>query len=886
MGYESERLARLTGEGSYRYSFPDGRILSANRELTRILDLDCPPEALIGKPVGDLVIFGEQEPRVKRALEDDGEVRGLECRIPTRGGGHKWVLLYAAVTEDPMRGKKIVEAILRDITPHKEADLEFASLRKQIEFILGVTKTGLDIIDSEFNIRYIDPEWRKAYGDPTGKKCYEYFMGRKRMCPGCGIPKALRTGAPVVREQILVKEGNRPIQVTTIPFRNEKGELLVAEVNADIAERKKIEEELRKYRERLEEMVLERTISLREANKQLLQEIADRRRAEREIAEAEHFLSNIFTSIQDGISILDKNMRIIRVNPTMERWYEHAMPLIGKKCYEAYHWRTRPCAVCPTRRALRTRKPAYEVVPKTGAGKVVTGWLGLYSFPLIDEKTGKMKGVIEYVRDITEAWEAENELKKSENRFKQVAEAAGEWIWEVDAKGLYTYASPAVKKILGYAPEEVVGKKRFYDLFLPEMRDRLKRKAFGVFSRKREFRKLLNPNVRKDGRVVILETSGSPILDEKGRLLGYLGADNDITERMRAEVELRESEGKYRAMMDDAGDAIILADMNGKLLEANKKAEELFGYRKDALGRMRLLDLHPPSEHARITSTFKRVARSGRAILLDSLVLRKDGSTVPVDISGSLIRYAGKKVAQGIFRDVSERKKLDMMKENLIRDVSHELKAPIATMEMAHAMARPAFEAGDADALKRACEIIFRNLRVLRRDVDNILESFALGSGLVIVRKQRFSLRGLVEEIAGDFKFLLEERQIALKISLPSSVRTIRADRRAIRTLLYNILDNAVKFTKKGSISLSAGLRGDWFIIKVCDTGVGLARGEKGLLFTKFYKGHPSLHGTGLGLSICRDIVRACGGSITLSSKGLRKGTMVTVKLPRGAVGK
>lgn len=142
--------------------------------------------------------------------------------------------------------KKRTAKLEAEIAERKRAEAEAYALKQQIEFILGVTKTGLDIIDSKYNIRYIDPEWKKVYGDPKGRKCYEYFMGRKGPCPCCGVTLAIRTKKPVVTQEILAKEGNRHIEVTTIPFKSKEGEWLVAEVNVDITERKKIEEEQRK----------------------------------------------------------------------------------------------------------------------------------------------------------------------------------------------------------------------------------------------------------------------------------------------------------------------------------------------------------------------------------------------------------------------------------------------------------------------------------------------------------------------------------------------------------------------------------------------------------------------------------------------------------------
>jgi len=129
--------------------------------------------------------------------------------------------------------------------------------------------------------------------------------------------------------------------------------------------------------------------------------------------ESERLLTDSFASIQDGISILDLEMNIVRVNPVMEKWYAHALPLVGKKCFVAYHGRDDFCQPCPSLQTLRTLQPASEIVPLTGPGGQVMGWLELFSFPLIDHKTGKLKGVIEYVRDITERKKAQDALLAS-----------------------------------------------------------------------------------------------------------------------------------------------------------------------------------------------------------------------------------------------------------------------------------------------------------------------------------------------------------------------------------------------------------------------------------------------------------------------------------------
>jgi len=145
----------------------------------------------------------------------------------------------------------------------------------------------------------------------------------------------------------------------------------------------------------------------------------------------------------------------------------------------------------------------------------------------------------------------EAQLKECEARFRDIAENALEWIWEVDSTGKYTYSSPVVKQILGYGPNEVVGK-FFYDFFHPDEKSQLKKAAFKTFSLKKPFDKFINRNLSKDGKTVVLLTIGIPVMDMKGTLIGYRGADSDITDHYNVEESLRNSEEHLRSLMESA----------------------------------------------------------------------------------------------------------------------------------------------------------------------------------------------------------------------------------------------------------------------------------------------------------------------------------------------
>ncbi len=140
-------------------------------------------------------------------------------------------------------------------------------------------------------------------------------------------------------------------------------------------------------------------------------------------------LKEVFNSIQDGISVLDKDLNIIRVNGAMKKWYAHMRPLKGKKCYEAYHCRSKPCEICPTVRALKTNKLEMDLTPLTNEDGTI-GTLELYAFPILDE-LGDAVGVVEYVRNITDRVDAQEKQSRLLDKLGKVNQELREFAYIV-----------------------------------------------------------------------------------------------------------------------------------------------------------------------------------------------------------------------------------------------------------------------------------------------------------------------------------------------------------------------------------------------------------------------------------------------------------------------
>jgi PAS domain S-box-containing protein len=304
----------------------------------------------------------------------------------------------------------------------------------------------------------------------------------------------------------------------------------------------------------------------------------ERLEAEKKLHESEEKYRNIFKNVQDVFYRTDLNGNVIEISPSIKNLSEfNRDEIIGKPVHHLYDDPNDREVLLKTIKKHGELKD-YELRLKTKSGKIKYVSINARLISNDDESPKQINGAI---RDITARKMAEAELSASEKRFKQVAESAGEWIWEVDENGLYTYASPVVEKILGYTPDELIGKKHYFDLFNSATAEETQNSAKKLFAEKKPLKELINQNVHKNGTLVWLSTSGSPILDDDGNLLGYHGVDTDITDRKLAQEALKESEFFFKESQKAAFIGSYKTDFIEGQWESSAVLDEIFGIDKN-----------------------------------------------------------------------------------------------------------------------------------------------------------------------------------------------------------------------------------------------------------------------------------------------------------------
>jgi len=311
-------------------------------------------------------------------------------------------------------------------------------------------------------------------------------------------------------------------------------------------------------------------------------DVTESQRAEEALRESETRHREIFENVQEIIISLDREGRIVSANPQIRL----TLPVIadqisGQMLTDLIGAALPPVVQERWQRALRIVQAEVKQ-PQDKFEEVVlipsaSGEWRTYMFTFSGIfREGKLVGYLLLGRDVTESQRAEVALQKSEKRFRSLVENMNDWVWEVDRNGIYTYVSPIVKDLLGYEPEEVIGKTPF-DFMPKDEAERMAGLFKGIIESSQPFAGLENTNLSQDGREVVLETSGVPVYDHQGNFSGYQGIDRDITERKMAEKALRESEVRYREIFDNVQEMIQSMDLEGRILSGNPRVRTLVG---------------------------------------------------------------------------------------------------------------------------------------------------------------------------------------------------------------------------------------------------------------------------------------------------------------------
>jgi PAS domain S-box-containing protein len=477
-------------------------------------------------------------------LFKDGGIQRYHSQVKNASGQLRDVIFYKSVyAENAGNPQGLIGAVL-DETERKQASLELKESEKRFRAVFDNAMDGI-LVGNASTKKFVMAN--RGICDMLGYSADELLkLSVRDIHPEKELHKIIDIFERQARKEFRLAE-NLPVKrkdgtvfyadISSAPMSIGTDNFLVG-VFRDITKRREVEIELQKAHNELEERVKERTERLSRANEELKAKNIERERAEQALAESEALLSTVFDSVQDGIIVAEAQSRRFRM------------------CNAAM------CHMLGYNRDELLNLGVAGIHPEEGIAYVVNqfermaeGEIGIApSLPMkrkdgavfyADVSTGPMTigGVaclVGVFRDITERGQTEQALRQSEARFRNLVETMSDWIWEVDAHGVYTYASPKIQDILGYLPEEVIGKTPF-DLMTAAEAQRVADLFGASVSARKALVNIENVNLHKDGHRVVLETSGVPIVGQEGELCGYCGIDRDITERKKSEEALKQT---------------------------------------------------------------------------------------------------------------------------------------------------------------------------------------------------------------------------------------------------------------------------------------------------------------------------------------------------------
>jgi PAS domain S-box-containing protein len=386
-------------------------------------------------------------------------------------------------------------------------------------------------------------------------------------------------------------------------------------------------------------------------------DITERKRAEQDLRESRDRYQALIETTADFIWEMDTSGKYTYCSPQMkDLWGYEPKDMIGKTPFDVMPPQDRKQAIESLMSLAKSPKPftGLEASSYDSRGRLIA--IEISGVPFFDAD-GRLLGYRGISRDVTERKQAEEAVAESHKKYRGLVEKINDWVWEIDADGVYTYVSPRARELLGYAPEEIVGKTPF-DLMPPAEAQRVWNAFEPTWLGRKPLELCENTLVRKDGRLVTVETSGMPVFAEDGTFLGYTGIDRDVTERKQAEEALRKSEEKFAKAFRSSPIAIAVTRLSdGRILDVNEAMLKLLHFTADeVIGHTtRDLDIWVDlNDRAQFT---QMLATAGSVPDLEYRLRTKDGAVVTIHLSAELLEFGGEPCMLSTLVDVTERER-------------------------------------------------------------------------------------------------------------------------------------------------------------------------------------------------------------------------------------
>jgi PAS domain S-box-containing protein len=533
-------------------------------------------------------------------------------------------------------------------------------------------------------------------------------------------------------------------------------------------------------------------------------------------------------------------------------------------------------------------------------------------FPLRD-RMGRVAAALCLGTDVSERKRLER-AERDQLFLGSIVSSAEDAIVSKDLQGIVTSWNTAAERIFGYSAAEMIGQS-ITRLIPPDHVD----EEMHILERIRRGEGIANyesQRVRKDGRLIDVSLTISPVKDRMGRVIGASKIARDISERRRwRSAELAES--FLGALFESAEDAIISKDLEGLVTSWNPAAETLYGYRaEEMIGKpiSLLIPSNHPDEEPRI---WEHIRRGERINHYETSRVRKDGKVIEVSLTVSPIKDSLGRVigASKIARDITERKRVDAKerellhraeqaraqavqaqmqaeeasrtKDEFLATVSHELRTPLTSILGWTRM----LVNGQVpqENQQRVFEIVDRNAQSQAQLVEDLLDISRIITGKLRVDFTAVDLQGVVTAAVEAVRPSAEAKGIRVKSIFSSGAGPVAGDADRLHQVVWNLLSNAVKFTpRKGSVQIELRRVDSQVELHVIDNGIGIAPEFLPHVFDRFSQADSSITrsrgGLGMGLAIVKSLVELHGGVVSVASDGEGKGAVFTVKLPVSAV--